>query len=241
MTATIPPGPVGSGRSRDRCPHSAESGTVGPEHAVPEQGLRTTQSTRGMLLRVTRLREAAGVTAVFAVGGAVWAGSTPAEWVYEAVPSLGRGALVTYLAAVLLAALLGLPSLEALEITASRRLWPLRLALVFAALAGTAVVCGAVCAAVGSAWHLYPLMLGGTLLVCATFTASTVLPSHLVALPALAYTVTCCFTSAGQASWDVLMTTPTLLHTILILIAGLLGVLVFCTRGARPAPGTDDW
>ncbi|MDQ1295783.1 MAG: hypothetical protein QG608_3670 [Actinomycetota bacterium] len=193
------------------------------------------------MLRVTRLGPAAGATALLAAGGAAWAGTTPSTWVYETVPSLGRGALVTYLTAILLACLVSLPRLECLEVTASRRLWPLRVRLVFAALAGTAVVCAAVCGVVGSAWHLYPLMLGGTLLACATFTASTVLPAHLVALPGLAYTLACCFTSAGQAEWDLLMTTPGNTRTAFTLGLGLAGTAIFCVVGARPHPPTEDW
>jgi hypothetical protein len=194
-----------------------------------------------VLDRVYRARVAFLVIAVAAAVAALSTATTPTDARYEYVPTIGQAVFVCCVAAASSAALLAVPRAEALEVTAARPQWMVRLfvaAALYAVLAGIAAV---VCVAADSSWYFGPLLRDMVVVAGVTFALSAVLPSRYVAVAAVAYVLACVFGSRGSQWWDLLLTPTSWQNRLAAATLGVLGAAVFALRGARALPPDDEY
>lgn len=195
-----------------------------------------------LYLRVVRLWWALGVVAIGTAWSAVSVALIPDTWIYSYVPSIAPGVFGCGMTAVLAAASLALPRIEAMEVTASRALWRHRLGLALGVYAVVTLLAAAVCLAAGSfAFFLLPLIRGGIAVAAATFLAAVFVPTRWVAPVALAYVIACHHISGGDQWWDLLLRHATPFNLTAAIALCVLGTAVFAHRGARPLPPEDEY
>jgi hypothetical protein len=195
-------------------------------------------TTLQVLGRVYRARVAVLVLAAAAGLASLSTATSPP---YASVPSVGQAVFLCSTAAAATAALLALPRAEALEVTAGRPQWTMRLLVVTSLYAVLAGLAAAVCVTAGSWWYFGPLFRDMVAMAGLTFALTALLPARYVALAALAYVLACVFGSQGLRWWDVLFAESSWHNRLAAAALGVLGAAVFVLHGARPLPPDDEY
>lgn len=190
--------------------------------------------------RATRAPSAAALAASGALIAVLWASHIPKQWIYASVTSAAPISLVCGISGTILAAVLSLPRLEACEVTASRKLWSYRAAIVLTTYIACILIAISAALALASWWHFLPLSQSGVVLSALTFMASTVVDARYVTAIATTYALSCYFAGRGEVWWDILLVHPSSGSLAVVTVLACVAVVVFAVKGARPLSPEDE-